>query len=352
MASLVSDTATPALAATPSPLPQTDLGKGILVSRLSFGGAEIGNLHRALDEAQARAPMAAATAAGINLYDTAPGYGSGLSEMRVGAFLRDRPAGSFVLSTKIGRYFVPGRGKRKREFFCAPLPFEARFNYTYDGVMRSFEQSQLRLGMTRVDILLVHELDNGNHGEALAGHYRDMMDGGMKALAELRDAGDVTLLGAAVNQPEIGTAMLVDGDFDVALAASRYTLLDQSSLHTLHARAIERGVRIVAGGIFNSGILATGAREGALYDYVPAEAAITARVAQIAAVCARHGVPIAAAALQFALAHPAVASALIGTSRAERIAQNVALLAIAIPADLWRELREAGLIDAEAPTPD
>jgi len=347
MASIVADAAT----SSATPMPQVDLGKGVRVGRLSFGGAEIGNLHRALAEDEARAPMAEAAAAGITLFDTAPGYGCGLSELRVGAFLRERPAGSFVLSTKIGRYFVPGRGKRRREFFCAPLPFEARFDYTYDGVMRSFEQSQLRLGMTRVDILMVHELDNGNHGEALAGHYRDMMGGGMKALAELRGAGDVTLLGAAVNQPEIGAAMLADGDFDVALAASRYTLLDQSSLHTLHAQAAQRGVRIIAGGIFNSGILATGAREGALYDYVPAQEAITGRVSQIEAICARHGVPMAAAALQFALAHPAVASALIGTSRAGRIAQNVALLATTIPTDLWRELREAGLIDAEAPTP-
>ena len=321
------------------------------VSRLGMGCAEIGNLHRAIDEAAARAVLEAARAAGITLFDTAPGYGNGLSEMRTGAFLRDHAGEGLKLSTKVGRYLVPGKGKRARDFFAAPLPFEGRFDYSYDGVMRGFEQSLLRLGVTSVDMLFVHDLDAANHGDTLGAQYRALMDGGMRALDELRRTGDAPLVGAAVNEPEVGVRMLRDGAFDRALLASRYTLIDQSALDGLLPLAEKRGVGVLLGGVFNSGILATGAGPGARYDYVEADTATSMRVVAIEAICGRHGVPLAAAALQFALAHPAVSHALIGTSRPERIDANAAALVHVVPADLWTELQMEGLLRPDAPTP-
>lgn len=309
-------------------------------SRLGMGCAEIGNLHRAIGEAEAYAVLEAARTAGITLFDTAPGYGKGLSELRTGAFLRDRPGEGLTCSTKVGRYLVPGTGQNARDFFAAPLPFEGRFDYSYDGVMRSFEQSLLRLGMTSVDRLFVHELDGGNHGDALETHCRALLDSGLRALDELRRAGDTRQIGLAVNQPDVGARLLRDAAFDVALLASRYTLIDQSALDDFLPAALERNVEVIAGGVFNSGILATGAAPGARYDYVEANAAVTARVAAIEAACRRHGVPLAAAALQFTLAHPAITTALIGTSRPERIGENVTALACPIPEALWDELAE------------
>ena len=317
-------------------------------SRLGMGCAEIGNLHRAIDEADARLVLEAARVAGITLFDTAPGYGKGLSELRTGAFLRDHPDAGLTCSTKVGRYLVPGQGRNARDFFAAPLPFEGRFDYSYDGVMRSFEQSLLRLGVTSVDRLFVHELDAGNHGDALETHCRALLDGGLRALDELRSAGDTRQIGVAVNQPDVGARLLRDARFDVALLASRYTLIDQSGLDAFLPLALAQGVEVIAGGVFNSGILATGAAPGARYDYVEADAAVAARVAAIEAVCRRHTVPIAAAALQFTLAHPAITTVLIGTSRPERIGENVAALTHAIPEALWDELAELGSPRANA----
>jgi D-threo-aldose 1-dehydrogenase len=317
-----------------------------IASRLGLGCAEIGNLYRALSEAEAYAVLDAGRAAGITLFDTAPGYGNGLSEIRAGAYLRDHPGAGLRLSTKVGRYLVPGKGRNTRDFFAAPLPFEGRFDYSYDGVMRSFEQSLLRLGMTSVDMVFVHDLDTGNHGDALEHHYHALIDGGLRALDELRRAGDARAIGAAVNEPAIGARMLADGAFDVALLASRYTLLDQSALDAFLPAAQARDVTVIAGGVFNSGILATGARPGARFDYGVAGADVVARVGRIEAVCARHGVPLAAAALQFTLAHPAIAMVLVGASRPERVADTAAASVHPIPAAMWAELRDEGLVRA------
>ncbi len=319
--------------------------------RLGMGCAEIGNLHRAIDEAEARAVLDAAADAGITLFDTAPGYGNGLSELRTGAFLRDRAGTGLSVSTKVGRWLVPGAGGGGRDFFAAPLPFEARFDYGYDGIMRSFEQSLLRLGRSSVDMLFVHDLDAANHGDALETHCRALLDGGLRALDELRCAGDARRIGVAVNEPAIGARVLRDAAFDIALLASSYTLIDQPALDAFLPLAQTRGVEIVIGGVFNSGILATGATPGARYDYVEADARIAARVDAIERVCRGRGVPLAAVALQFALAHPAVSTVLIGTSRAERIAANTAALACQIPAALWTDLKAAGLLRTDAPVP-
>lgn len=322
-----------------------------ITRRLAFGGAEIGNLHRAIDEAEARAVLEAARTAGITLFDTAPGYGKGLGELRLGAFLRDHAGAGLRLSTKVGRRLVRGAQPGAREFFAAALPFAGLFDYTYDGVMRSFEESMLRMGVTRCDELYVHDLDPGNHGEALAGHYRDLMAGGLRALAELRAAGDAGAIGVAANDAGFGARMLAEGDWDVALLAARYTLLDQSALAAFLPTAGRRGVRVMAGGVFNSGILASGAGAGARFDYRAAPAEVQARVAALQAICAGHDVALAGAAMQFALAHPAIARVLVGTSRPARIAETVAALARPIPPGFWADLRAAGAIPADAPLP-
>lgn len=319
--------------------------------RLAFGGAEIGNLHRAIDEGGARAVLEAARGAGITLFDTAPGYGKGLSELRIGAFLRDHAGEGLRISTKVGRHLVRGRDAVRREFFTAALPFAARFDYSYDGIMRGFEDSATRLGLVRVDMLFVHDLDSGNHGEETEHHYRTLMDSGLRALDELRRAGDAGAIGVAANDPTLGARMLADGDFDMALLASRYTLLDQSGATDLLPVAMARGVAVLAGGVFNSGILASGAVAGARYDYVAADDAVTARVRALEAVCARHGVPLAAAALQFVLAHPGIAQVLVGTSRVARIAEVRTALAHPIAPAFWDELRATGTIDPAVPLP-
>lgn len=319
--------------------------------RLAFGGAEIGNLHRAIDETEARAVLEAARGAGITLFDTAPGYGKGLSELRIGAFLRDHPAEGLRISTKVGRNLVRGRDEGRREFFAAALPFAARFDYSYDGIMRGFEDSTARLGRVRVDMLFVHDLDTGNHGVETERHYRALMDSGLRALDALRRSGDAGAIGVAANEPAIGARMLADGDFDIALLASRYTLLDQSGAADLLPVAASRGVSVIAGGVFNSGILASGALPGARYDYVAAGDAVTGRVRAIEAVCGHHGVPLAAAALQFVLAHPGITQALVGTSRAERIAEMTAALRHPIPSAFWDEVRAGGLVDPAVPLP-
>ena len=322
-----------------------------LAGPLGFGAAEIGNLTRRLSEAEAQAALAAAWEAGFRIFDTAPGYGAGLSELRLGAFLRDKPRGDYVLSTKIGRCFSATSGQPRPGAFAAPLPFVEHVGYGYDAVMRSFEQSTLRLGLTHFDLLLVHDLDRRNHGAAFDGHYRDAFDGGMRALGKLRRAGDVGSVGVAVNEGDVGTQMIADGDFDVALLASRYTLLEQTALTDLLPAAQARGLPVLAGGIFNSGILAAAPVSGATYDYRPAGRDVLDRVDRLRALCDRHGVTLAAAALQFVLAHPAIDAVLIGMSQPDRAAAGVALFGQSIPPAFWTALRAERLVAEAAPLP-
>lgn len=323
-----------------------------LAGPLGFGAAEIGNLKRRLSEPEAGATLAAAWEAGFRMFDTAPGYGAGLSELRLGAFLRDRPRASYVLSTKIGRCLEPVAAPSPSSAFVAPLPFEERFGYGYDAVMRSFEQSTLRLGITRFDVLMVHDLDRRNHGAAFDEHYRNALDGGMQALAELRRAGDIGSIGAAINESDVGTRMIADGDFDLALLASRYTLIEQTALLDFLPAAHARGLPVLAGGVFNSGILAATAASGATYDYRPAGPEILDRVRRLREACDRHGVALAAAALQFVLAHPAIRTVLIGMSQPDRARASLALLEAPIPASFWAELRSEILLDPNAPLPE
>jgi D-threo-aldose 1-dehydrogenase len=320
-----------------------------------FGAAGLGNLYRALDDGTARATLDAAWDAGVRYVDTAPFYGFGLSERRVGDALRGRPRGDFVLSTKVGRVLRPCGDilGGVRHGFVSPMPFEAVFDYSYDGVMRSFEDSLQRLGLDRVDILYMHDIGSFAHGADNARLFPVAMDGGFRAMAELRAAGVVGAIGLGVNEVAVCAASFAHADFDLFMLAGRYTLLEQAPLDGFFEACLARGVGIVAAGVFNSGILATGAGGASVpwYDYQPAPPAIVERVRRIEAVCATHGVPLPAVALQFVGAHPAVLTSVIGVSDPARVARTSQLATLPLPSALWADLRAQGLIDAVAPVP-
>lgn len=318
--------------------------------RLGFGGAAVGNLYAAVSDAQARAVIDAALAAGIRYFDTAPHYGFGLSETRHGEALAGREA---IVSTKVGRVLEPIKtDRRERHGFVDPAPFEPVFDYSYDGVMRSFEASLRRLRRDRVDILLAHDLGRLTHGEAHAGHMRAFLDGGYRAMRQLKDAGATDAIGLGVNEQAVCEEALDHADLDVFLLAGRYTLLEQTALDGFLPRCERRGVKIVVGGPFNSGALVEKPGGGPIhYDYVPAGAEIVARVESLRRVCAAHDAPLAAAALQFPLAHPAVASVIPGMAGPAQVADAVAWMEMLLPAALWSDLRAEGLLHPDAPTP-
>lgn len=340
-------------------LASVPLGKsGISVSRVGFGSAPLGDFFEKLDERTAIETVEAAFAAGINLVDTSPHYGNGLAEHRVGTALRSVPRESVVISTKIGRVMTPGAVRFDEPApplargFVGSLPHRPRFDYSYDGVMRSFEQSLLRLGTDRIDILLVHDIDPWSQGEDMVEiRYSEVIESGYRALDELRSAGVVRAIGLGLDDHEYCERFLRDADFDAVLLAGRYSLLEQPALPTLLPLALEKGVGVMLGGIFNSGILATGAIPGARYNYEAASPEIMAHVARIETVCARHGVPLPRAAVQFVLGHPAVSTLVLGAVKPAEIARNLAALDEPVPADLWDELKAEGLLDPAAPTP-
>jgi D-threo-aldose 1-dehydrogenase len=322
-----------------------------------FGSAHIGELYALVPEEESRATLQAAWDAGLRFFDTAPWYGRGLSEHRLGGFLRTMPRGAFQITTKVGRTLH--RPKDPATFSRAPwlggLNFDVRFDYSRDGVMRSYEQALQRLALDTVDALVIHDLDALIHGNpALVATYeRQLIDGGgLAALQELKAAGDIKAYGMGLNTAEalLTTAQKVDLDF--ALVAMPYTLLDQTTLHTGMAEFVRRGVSVIIGAPFASGILVTGSQAGAKYAYGAASAEVQARVRGIEAVCAAHAVPLPAAALHFVLAHPAVVSVIPGAARAQEIVQNVAHLGRSIPPAFWADLKAQGLIDAASPVPD
>jgi D-threo-aldose 1-dehydrogenase len=325
---------------------------GVEVTELGFGGASIGELFVAVPERDALGAIEGAWEAGLRYFDTAPWYGRGLSELRTGSGLRDHPRTEYALSTKVGRYLRPASGDEyERGPWVGGAPNEVVFDYTYDGIMRSVEQSRLRLGITRFDIAFIHDLDRLYFDEATYdGHLRDLASSGWRALEELRASGQVRAVGAGINAPGLIPRFLDIGDLDAFLIAMPYTLLRQDVLGEM-ADAAARGASFVIGAVFQSGILATGAVAGATYDYAPAPPEIMERVRRMEAVCARHGVPLAAAALQFPLGHPAVASVIPGAFHVDQVRRNVAAFRHPIPADLWAELQHEGLLREDAPVP-
>ena len=332
------------------------LGKsGLRVTTLGFGGAPLGNLYRAVPEAEARDALDAAIQLGIRYFDTAPYYGFGLSERRVGDALRGRP--DMVVSTKAGRLLtaVPNADTcGERHGFVSPVPFEPVFDYSYDGILRSHEHSLQRLGLGRIDVLVVHDIGRMTHGDAHGRRLAQLIDGGgLKALSQLREDKSVSAIGLGVNEVAICLDLMDRAQFDVLLLAGRYTLLEQTAIDELLPRCVADGVSVIVGGPFNSGILVTGASSSAnpRYNYDPAPAAVRDRVTRLEAVCSANGVSIAAAALQFPLAHAAVAAVIPGFASPAEVRSGVAQFQTAIPDTLWTDLRREQLIDARAPVP-
>ena len=324
------------------------------VTDMGFGAAPIGNFLRPITEEVSDAMVQRAWNHGMCYFDTAPYYGHGLSEVRLGQSLRWKARDEFVVSSKVGR--VLKSAKRSSINFSPwvdALPNVCHFDYTYDGTMRSFEDSLQRLGLEHIDILFIHDADVFTHGEAQQKiYFKQAMEGCYPALVKLREQGAVKAIGVGVNNWDVMLDFMKAGDFDCLLMAGRYTLLEQEPLDELMPLCEQRGAAIVIGGGLNSGILATGAVPGAKYNYAPAPEPIMERVRQIEAVCKTHNVPLPAAALQFLLAHPAVASHVPGTRTVEQMDQNVAWISHPIPSDFWSELKQKGLLRKDAPVPE
>ncbi len=321
---------------------------------LGFGSAPLGDLYTRVSEVDAEAALQAAWDAGVRYFDAAPWYGRGLSEHRVGGFLRGKPRDEFVVSTKVGRILRPSR--QWRTFAPTPwaggLPFDVVFDYTHDGILRAYEDSLQRLGLTHVDIALVHDLDPGYHAPAeMAAHFGQLRAGGWRALDELRWADGLKAIGAGVNRLGLIPRLLDAFDIDVFLLAMPYTLLDQGALDAELPLCVEREVGVVIGAPFASGILATGPVPGARYDYGSAPAEKIQQAGRLKVICERHGVPLAAAALQFPIAHPAVTAVIPGAVAAREVRENVEHFRRPIPVALWAELKASGLLRPDAPTP-
>lgn len=322
------------------------------VTGFGFGTAPVGNIFREIDEQTSDAMFQKAWDAGVRYYDTAPMYGHGLAELRTGHSLRWKNRDDFVLSSKVGRILKPAR---RQDIDYAPWTnagrFQMHFDYSYDGTMRSIEDSLQRLNLERMDICFIHDIDVFTRGADQPKVFEQAMDGCWKALSDLRDQGVVKAIGVGVNEWEVCHAALQARDFDCFLLAGRYTLLEQDSLNQFLPLCEERGAAVVVGGGFNSGILATGAVEGAKYNYAPAPADIIDRVRRIETVCDEYDVPLPAAALQFVVAHPAVPSFIAGTRTVDQLQKNLAWFDHPIPADFWADLKKNGLLREDAPTP-
>jgi D-threo-aldose 1-dehydrogenase len=321
-----------------------------------LGGAPLGNLFRAITDDDAGRLIDRAFEAGVRYFDTAPHYGHGRSERRMGDALRAKARDEYLLSTKVGRLLEPrADAPRDQHGYVDTLPFVQRYDYSATGVRRSHEDSLQRLGLARVDFLYVHDVDRATHGDAHARRMQELLDGGLPALSALKAEGRIAGYGLGVNDVAICLQVLAHADLDVILLAGRYTLADQSALERLLPECERRGVAIVLGGPFNSGILATGARpadgSSPYFNYAPAPPAIVERVAAIERVCAEFDVPLPAAALQFPAAHPAVATVVPGVCSVAELDANVRQAQQPIPRAFWLALRERSLVDPRAPLP-
>jgi D-threo-aldose 1-dehydrogenase len=311
----------------------------VQVTRLGLGTAPIGGWPSAVPREQAAATVARAYELGIRYFDTAPFYGSGFSEQVLGSVLASLPRDELALSTKVGRLLVPG--EPEIPFYEGGLPFTPVWNFSYDGTLQSLDESRERLELERVDVALIHDPED-HHEEALEGSYR--------ALRDLRAEGTVGAIGVGMNWSEPLARFAEEGEFDCFLLAGRYTLLEQHAMDELLPIAVGRRISIIAGGVYNSGLLVD-PRPGAFYDYAPAPDELIERARQLKAVCAEFDVPLRAAAIQFPLAHPAVACVVVGARTPDEIEENVRLLDVEIPGELWTALKERELMRVDAPTP-
>jgi D-threo-aldose 1-dehydrogenase len=330
-------------------------GASIKFTEMGFGTAPIGNLLRVVSQQDAQATLAAAWKAGMRYFDTAPLYGAGLSETRLGYFLCGKPRSQYIISTKVGRLMQVCPPKERLgigKFLDVPSRREI-YDYSYDGVMRSLEFSLERLGLDSIEILFVHDIDIFTHGSAATrdAHVETLMSSGYKALVRLRDEKVIKAFGAGVNESEVSEILAKRGDFDLFLLAGRYTLLEQAALDSFLPLCEDRGIGVVLGGPYNSGILATGPKPGAYYNYTKAPKYILDRVRRIDEVCQRHKVKLPQAALRFPLAHPAVVSVIPGGVTPQEVNLNAKALSAKIPKALWRDLKAEGLMNERAPVP-
>ena len=319
---------------------------GLMIDALGLGGAPLGGNFIDLDYRQAAELIQAAKDAGIGYFDTAPWYGFGRSERVMGDLLRHT---DYILSDKVGRLLKPGPVDNPADFgMVDPLPFHVVYDYGYDGIMRAFEDNLQRLGLDRIDILLAHDIGTFTHGEDNVRHFRDLAEGGYRAMDEIRRAGHVRAIGLGVNENEVCMDALGIGSWDVFLLAGRYTLLEQTPMAELFPACRAAGTSIICGGPFNSGVLV--GRE--MWNYATAPAEVVDKVRQIGAVADKHGVTLPAAALQFPLANDIITSVIPGPREAGELAQILEWFGEAVPGAFWIDLKNAGLMVPEAPVPD
>ncbi|MBF0280124.1 MAG: aldo/keto reductase [SAR324 cluster bacterium] len=317
------------------------------VTRLSFGGAPIGNLNRIVEESEANGALQAAWEAGVRYFDTAPYYGYGLSEKRIGRMLTEHERHEYVLSTKVGRLIRPGAhtegelDKHGKPYYLANPEMSCVFDYGYDGVMRSYEESLKRMGVNSIDILHIHDPDD---------HFEWASDEAYKALDQLRREGSIKAVSAGMNQWEMLSRFMDLCDFDCFLLAGRYSLIDQSGFPEFLQKCLERNISVILGGVFNSGLLAD-PKPGITYNYTDASSELIDKAVRISRICERHGTPLKAAALQFPLAHPAIATVLTGVRSAAEFLENERLFHFPIPNDLWAELKAERLLSEAVPVP-
>jgi D-threo-aldose 1-dehydrogenase len=329
---------------------------GIPVSRLALGTAPLGDLYSNIGETTAEKTVISAMKAGITLFDTSPFYGHGLAELRLGAGFRQVVDLKPVISTKVGRRAIrfdePRTGWDRAPNFGGGLPHHFIFDYSYEGTLRSLDQSMLRMGVDRIDIALIHDVDMFTHGaKSVEQRYSEAMDGAYRALDRLRAEKVIGAVGIGVNEADIATRFIRNADLDTVLLAGRYSLLEQPALAEFLPAAHSRKIGVMLGGVFNSGILATGAVPGAYYNYAPATEPVLERVRRIERICAAHGAAVREAALHFVFGHPAVGSVVLGATSPEEVLANVASLSVSLPAALWTDLKAEGLLQADAPVP-
>ena len=337
------------------PFKKRQLGRtNVMLPHLGMGGGPLGDMFTKITDPEAEATLATAWDAGVRYYDTAPWYGRGQSEHRFGRQLYQRPRSEFILSTKVGRLLRPPANPESfdRGLWVGGLPLEIHWDYSYDGIMRSYQDSLQRLGLTSIDMLIIHDLDFLHHKTEplVTAHLTQLATSGYRALAELKACGQITAIGAGINELGMIPRFLDLLELDFFMLAMRYTLGEHEALEKELPLCQARGVGVVLAGVFSSGLYATGPVPGATYNYVKANPAQLERAGKVEAICKRHAVPLAAAALQFPMHHPLVASVIPGGFRPEHVRTNLELFRRDIPPALWAELKTEGLIRKDAPT--